>query len=159
MEKNNNEKKEGFYKFFELHTEYGPLYVYEKYKEDPNHTEPFYREMPTTREFFTNEEGIRGYCVLEFMDRTASFTTIDMGMNGFPREEFMEELQPYEFLMKVAPFIETPQDKQEKAREIYDIFTNKAKNVGNSRIMRKQPEVSENTKNEIAKELLKKYVK
>lgn len=158
MEKE-NEKQEGFFKYYELHTEYGPLYIYEKYKENPDQREPFHQEMPVTREFFTNEEGIRGYCTLDFRERTAVFTTTEMGMDGLPREHFMDELEPYDFLMKVAPYIETAEDKQEKAREVYDIFECKAKHQGNTRILRDTPEVSDYTKNRVAKILLKRYTK
>ena len=154
MEKTN---EQGFYKYFELHTEYGPLYVYEKYKQDPKKVDEFHQEMPVTREFFTKEEGIRGYCTLDFINRTAVFTTTEMGMDGMPREHFMEELEPYDFLMKVAPFVETEEEKKEKAREIYRIFDCKANNKGNSRILRKEPEISQKTKNEVAKTLLKRY--
>ena len=154
MEKTNNQ---GFYKYFELHTEYGPLYVYEKYKQDPKEVDQFHQEMPITREFFTKEEGIRGYCTLDFMDRKAVFTTTEMGMDGFPREHYMEELEPYDFLMKVAPFIETEEDKKEKAKEIYNIFDRKIQHQGNNRIIRKKKEISQKAKNEVAKTLLKKY--
>lgn len=156
-EKINKKEGEGFFKFFELHTEYGPLYLYEKYSRDPDKAGNFDKEMPVTREFFTNEEGIRGYCTIDFMDRTAVFTTTEMSMEGFPREHYMEELQPYDFLMKVGPYIENDQDKQEKAREVYDIFRYKREKVCNSRIIRREREVSKKTKNEVAKQLLKKY--
>ena len=156
MEKNEFEKKEseGFFRYFELDTEYGPLYVYEKYKNDPKKAKRFDHEIPVTREFFTNEEGIRGYGTLDFMNRTAVFKTTERNMNGEVSEQNMTELEPYEFLMKVAPFLET----EEKAKEVYRIFDCKARNVGNTRIIKEQPEVSQKAKNEVAKILLKKHV-
>lgn len=160
MEEFEKEKKEreGVFRYFELGTEYGPLYVYEKYEKEPDKASNVDREMPVTREFFTNEEGIRGYCTLEFLDRTAKFKTVEMLMNGQPSETYMHELEPYEFLMKVAPYMETETDKKEKAKQVHHILECKAKNIGNTTILSEQPQVSKKAKNEVAKRLLKKHL-
>lgn len=160
MEEFEKEKKEreGVFRYFELRTEYGPLYVYEKYEKEPDKADTFDKEMPVTREFFTNEEGIRGYCTLEFLDRTARFKTVEMLMNGQPSEHYMHELEPYEFLMKVAPYMETESDKEEKAKLVRTILESKARNIGNTTILSAQPEISKNAKNEVAKKLLKKHL-
>ena len=92
------------------------------------------------------------------MNRTAVFKTTERNMNGEVSEQNMTELEPYEFLMKVAPFLETEELKEEKAKEVYRIFDCKARNVGNTRIIKEQPEVSQKAKNEVAKILLKKHV-
>lgn len=157
IEKGKKERK-GFYRYFELRTEYGPLYVYEKYEKDPNKTGTFDNEIPVTREFFTKEEGIRGYCTLEFLDRTAKFKTVEMLMNGQPCEHYMHELEPYEFLMKVAPYIETEADKEEKTKLVHCILESKAKNIGNTTILSEQTQVSKEEKNEVAKKVLKKHL-
>ncbi len=151
-------KSEAFYRYYELTTEYGPLYIYEKYKMDPNKANKFNQEIPVTREFFTNEEGIRSYCTLNFMNQTAKFVTTEMLMNGLPLENYMEELQPYEFLMKVSPFIETDEQKLEKAQEVYQIFEWKSKSIQNIRILKNQPKKSQRSRNEYAKSLLKKHM-
>ena len=47
--------------YYELRTLYGPLYIYEKYNDGKK------SKIPETREFFTHEEGIRGYDTLSFL--------------------------------------------------------------------------------------------
>ena len=151
------EKKEGFYRYFALYTEYGPLYLYEKYENDPDRAGPFGKEMPVTREFFTGEEAKRGYHTLDFLDRTAKFKTEEMNMEGYPYEYYFYQLQPYEFLEKVEPFMETEETKKDKARKVYDILNYKAKNIGNTSVIKEPPKVSEQTKNKFAKKLLKEF--
>lgn len=117
----------------------------------------FKREMPVTREFFTGEEGIRGYCTLDFLDRAAKFTTTDMSMHGYPLAEYMEQLEPYEFLMRVEPYLETEELKRKKSIEVRDILRSKANNLGNTNVITKPPVPSKNAKNEVAKKILTRY--
>ena len=56
------------FKFYELYTEHGTLYVYETYKDGEG-------SYPETREFFTNEVAQRGYDTLVFNDGKCSFRT------------------------------------------------------------------------------------
>ena len=150
------EKKDFIY-YFELQTEYGPLYIYEKYKTDP--TVKFNCEIPETREFFTQEEGIRGYGTLDFKDRTAVFKTQDIGMDGMLRHDYKKRLAPYEFLMKVAPFLEDEEDKAAKRDQVNNIFRMKANNIGNTVILTDPPAVSEELKNNVARKILTRFVK
>ena len=155
-----NNENECFFCYYELHTEYGPLYIYEKYKKDPDTRDIYECEMPITKEFFTEEEGIRGLDTIDFLNRTAKFKTSIMSMHGFYKiEDYKERLAPYEFLMRVAPFLETEEAKKEKIREVYNIFEDKANNIGNTRIIKSPQKKYINTENEYAIRILKKYIK
>ena len=143
--------------FYELHTEYGPLYIYKRYKTDPS--EPFNREIPETREFFTQEEARIGYSDLNFLDDTVKFVTEDRDFEGQVRHCYLEGLHPYDFLMRVAPYLETDEDKEQKRQEVYDIFKRKAENLGNNKIITSPKEVSVEQKNKVASKILAKYLK
>ena len=160
MENKENEmKEEGFYKYYELHTEYGPLYLYERFEKDPDKKEKFEILSSVMREFFTGEECVWDYTTIDFLEGAARFRFREMSMWGYPLEGFMDELQPYDFLMKVAPYLEDEETKQDKARKVHYIIDCKAKKIANTNVIKKEPEVSEHAKNEVAKTLLKKYVK
>lgn len=56
------------YKFYELYTEYGTLFIYEKYIGEKS-------TLPETREFFTNDLAQIGYDQLGFNNGQSIFKT------------------------------------------------------------------------------------
>lgn len=110
------------------------------------------------REFFTQEIGRKGYGTLSFLD-DSKFTTTERNMNGFITAEYMTEIAPYEFLNKVAAFLETNEKLAEKRKSIYNIFEMKANKIGNNKIILEQPTITEEQKNAIASKVLAKYIK
>ena len=138
--------------YYELLTEYGPLYIYEIYTKDPRK----FRELPVTREFFTGEIGIRGYYTLTFLDKSL-FPTSLLSMDGGRIHDYMIELSPLEFLDRVGYFMDD--NRIEGMKEcVYSIFERKAKNIGNNMIILEQPRITENQKNDIAAKVLAKHI-
>ena len=86
------------FKFYELYTEHGTLYVYETYKDGEG-------SYPETREFFTNEVAQRGYDTLVFNDGKCSFRTRKRDYEGYVSEEYMKELEPYEFYKNIEFYV------------------------------------------------------
>lgn len=150
-------KEKKFIFYYELATEYGPLYIYKQYEEDPRIQ--FSHEIPVTREFFTQEEATTSYSELLFLDDTSSFTTEDRSIEGFIRESYLKELTPHEFLEKVAPYLESEELLDQKRKDVYYIFDSKARKEGNNKIIKDSPKVSEEFKDNIARKILKPYLK
>ena len=150
------ENKE-FIKYFELETEDGPLYFYEKYKSDPNVR--FNSEMPVTKEFFTGEEGIRGFNTIDFLDRKCVFDTYYYSILGELMDTYKHELTPYEFLEKVFPFLETEEAFRRKREEVLNMLEYKAKLTTSRKVKKRPPEISSKTKDEMSQMILKKYLK
>lgn len=142
--------------YFELATEYGPLYIYKKYNGDLSYQS---REIPETREFFTQEEAIIGYSDLAFLNGTSVFPTETRNMEGIITTSYLKPLSPYDFLMKVGAFLETKELRDKKRKDVYHIFEMKAKHLGNNKIITELPKVSEEQKNKMAKKILKPYLK
>ena len=153
MEENNKE----FIKYIELETEDGPLYLYEKYKTDPN--EKFNHEIPETREFFTQLEGIRSFNCITFLDRKCEFEWDYISFMGEHIKTYRNEISPYEFLMKVAPFLKDEETLKNKREEVMNILEFKAKLVNHRKVKLLPPEISEEQKNEVSQKVLKRYIK
>lgn len=138
--------------YYELATEYGPLYIYERHVGDPKE-----QKVPETREFFTQEEARVGYGTLSFLGNS-SFKTVRRNYEGMIKEEYMTELSPYEFLDRVGAYIGTEEEINEKRKEIYRIFEMKAQNIGNDQIITEQKRLSQEQKDNIAAKILTKYL-
>ena len=151
------ENKEYFYKYYELYTEDGPLYIYEKYKEKPK--EIYNTEIPVTREFFTGEEAIRGYHTLDFLDRQSVFETNHYNLNGDFIDSYIKELEPYDFLMKVAPFLSDEKMLNDKKDDVMLILRYNAKLTNYRKIKKPSPEISNEIKNKESQKILKRYIK
>ena len=139
--------------YYELATEYGPLYIYEKYKNDPKQS----IEVPETREFFTQEEALVGYGTLSFLD-DSNFKTVDRNSEGIITKKYMTKLTPYEFLDRVGAYIGTDEEIREKRNSIYRIFNMKANNIENDQIITEQKRLSQEQKDCIASKILTKYL-
>lgn len=139
--------------YYELATEYGPLYIYERYEEDPKQS----REVPKTREFFTQEEARVGYGTLSFLG-DSNFKTVERNYEGMIRKEYMTQLSPYEFLDRVGGYIGTEEEIREKRKEIYRIFKLKAHNIGNDQIITEPKRLSQEQKDHVAAKILTKYL-
>lgn len=138
--------------YYELATEYGPLYIYERYKGDSKQP-----EVPETREFFTQEEARVGYGTLSFLGNS-NFKTVRRNYEGMIKEEYMTELSPYEFLDRVGGYVGTEEEINEKRKEIYRIFEMKAHNIGNDQIITEPKRLSQEQKDYIASKVLTKYL-
>ena len=139
------------FKFYELYTEHGTLYVYETYKDEEG-------SYPETREFFTNEVAQRGYDTLSFNNGKCSFRTRRRDLEGYVSDEYIKELEPYEFYKNIEFFVSTETGYKEMRDRTYSIFRLKEKNgQGNIIIPPKKPSLEE--KNTIALQLLKRFVK
>lgn len=146
-----DEKEEKTFKFYELYTEHGTLYIYETYKDGEG-------SYPETREFFTNEVAQRGYDTLSFDDGKLSFRTRKRDLEGYVSEEYTKELEPHEFYKKIEYFVSTDNGFKEMKDRTYSIFRLKEKNgQGKIIVPPKGPSLEE--KNTIALQLLKRFVK
>ena len=140
-----------YYKFYELYTEYGTLFIYEKYKGE--------REVfPETREFFTNEKAENGYDQLAFNNGKSVFRTRKRDSEGYIRQEYMKEIQPYEFLNIVEPFMMISGEKENMINRTKEIFDSIAKKSTGQVIVPPSP-ISVSEKNNVAIQSLKKYIK
>lgn len=134
--------------YFELKTEYGPLYLYENYKSET--------DIPVTREFFTQEKGIRRYGYLSFMGNS-DFKTVERNMEGLITEEYIKELSPYQFLNKVGGYLISEDSINKKRKDVYNIFDMKANSKGNTTILNDEPQISGELKDVFANKILSKY--
>ena len=150
------EKKE-FIKYLELETDDGSLYLYEKYQTDPS--EEFNSEVPITREFFTGEEGIRGYNTLLFLDRQCEYTTKIQDIFGNCQGYNIHELRPHEFLEKVLPYLDNDETFERKRQEVLNILEYHAHKTESRMIKRTPPKLSDEKKDEYSNKILKKYIK
>ena len=137
------------YKFYELYTEYGTLLIYKKRENG---------SFPEIRELFTNDKAFIGYGYLGFNNGKSIFKTKKRNMDGYVIEEYMNEIEPCDFLVKVEPFLSDENEKQKMIERTQNIFNLKEKN-GNGTIIIPFPDPSIEEKNEIALQLLKKYIK
>lgn len=139
------------FKFYELYTEHGTLYVYETYKDGEG-------SYPETREFFTNEVAQRGYDTLVFNDGKCSFKTRKRDYEGYVSEEYMKELEPYEFYKNIEFFVSAEAGYKEMKDRTYSIFRLKEKH-GDGKVIIPPQEPSLEEKNTLALQLLKRFVK
>lgn len=149
-----------FIKFIELRTQEEPLYLYEIYKLDPDDKEN--HEVPVTREFFTQEEGIRNFCSLEFLNRTCKYETQHYTFQGEWVENYVREISPFEFLEKVGPYIKNEELRKRKADEILTSMKFKAEHEGYSdyrRVKMNKTELPKEQMDEVAQKVLTKYMK
>lgn len=146
-----------YLRFYELFTEEGPIYIYEKYQTDPNAR--FNDEVPETREFFTQEEAIKGPDTVSFLDGRAVFQRDRKDEEGITKEVYLRLLTASEFLGKVLPFLDTEEKNKVKEKEVRQLLENKANNVVTKRIVVEPPKVSEEQKNKVAKKILRQYIK
>lgn len=140
-----------YYKFYELYTEYGTLFVYEKYKEDKS-------SFPETREFFTNNKAQIEYDQLCFNNGKSVFKTRKRNSDGYVREDYMKELEPHEFLDKVEPFLSSLEEKSKMVDRTKKIFESIQGKCTGKVIIPPNP-VSLEEKNNLAILSLKKYIK
>lgn len=138
--------------YYELKTLYGSLYIYEKYKD----ASKLNTEIPETREFFTHEEGIRGYDTLSFLT-DIKFKTRERNMEGFITAEYMKPLTPSEFLVKVFPYLDREEQMQQKKQGVYILFEAQ-KNNENSQIPLLDDASNEEDKDLVANKILTKYI-
>ncbi len=144
------------YRFFELYTSYGTLYIYRKESEEKNEKGYYDQEY---YEFFTGERGIPEYKALAFYGGKSKFDTQDIDFQGNIRREYLREVSPYDFLMKVGGYVGDKEVREEKAKEIHDIFDRNARKIKNTEAIFPNKEVSKEQKDYIAKRLLKLYTK
>ncbi len=137
--------------YYELETLYGPLYIYEKYKDASR----LNSEIPETREFFTHEEGIRGYDTLSFLT-DSTFRTRERNMEGYITAEYMKPLTPSEFLVNVFPYLDREEQMKQKKQGVYIIFESQ-KNNKDSQISLDNIPIEED-KNLVANKILTKYI-
>lgn len=140
-----------YYKFYELYTEYGTLFVYEKYIDDKS-------AYPETREFFTNDEAQRGYDQLCFNNGRSIFRTRKRTSDGYIREEYMKELEAHEFLERVEVFLSSEEEREKMVKRTNDIFDVITKKCTGKVIIPPNP-ISVEEKNNLAIHSLKKYIK
>jgi len=133
--------------YYELDTEFGPIYYYT--------VATFGKYAPY--EFFTQSEGEFGYGTISFGE--AKFETTHKYLEGTVRAEYSHKLRPYEFLMKVAPYLKDKETRDAKIEEVTDIFDRKAKGLGNNRPISKELEVSNEQLDNVAVKLLTLYTK
>lgn len=149
--------KNSFYKYYELHTTYGPLYIYEKYKGIDN--DGFKREIPEIHEFFTGEEAVRGYDNITFMNGKSKFLMEDRNYEGLVREEYFHELEPYSFLEKVEHILNDQEKLTTEKRHVYSIFEFAANKVKGNYDYSKDHVKTKDEKNKESELVLKKYLK
>lgn len=149
--------EESYLRFYELYTENGTLYFYEKYKEDPN--KPFNNEIPEIYEFFTQESGTRGYDDISFLDGKARFKRERKDSEGITKEWYLRLLTPSEFLERVLPFLDDQLSSDQKAKEVMKILEAKATGTILKDIIVPDPKPTENQRNKVAKKILKEYIK
>lgn len=141
--------------YYELDTEYGPLYIYERYKSDES-------QMPEMREFFTQEKAwVCGYGILSFLTDEPNgkcFKMCEFNMEGKVLDNYMTKLSPYEFLCKVGGYLETSEKFEAKKESVYRIFKMKNNHQENNRVIPKPLEISEDQKNKVAEKILVKYL-
>ena len=135
--------------YYELRTSRGPLYIYEKYN-DEKHS-----EIPETREFFTHEEGIRGYDTLSFL-KDSTFRARVRNMEGLITDEYMKPLTPSEFLEKVIPYLDKEEKMAQKRKDVYAIFKAQQNTKDCQISLEKLP--TEEEKNLEASKILTKYI-
>lgn len=144
--------------YYELITEYGPLYIYKRYQCDPENNSRISSRIPLEiKEFFTRQEGTRGYDSLSFLG--ANFRTLDRTIEGLVRTDYMRELTPAEFLSKVSEFLEPIDKFEEKRKEVYRIFDMKVNNIRDNLVNMDELLETEEQKNEKAVKILSKYLK
>ena len=158
MEEKKKKETKGYFCYYELLTEYGPFYIYEEYQNDPSNVDAFRREMPVTKEFLTGEEAIRGYHTLDFLNRTARFKTEEMSMDGEPLDYYLKPLQPWEFLMKIGAYLEDKEAKAIKASQIKYSMKCKAEGIGNTNVIKRELEVTDEQRNKVASLMLRRFV-
>lgn len=152
------ENKDAYYKFFELYTEDGSLFIYEKYKEKPK--DIYNREMPVTREFFTGEEGIRGFNTIDFLNRKCVFETEHYNsLTAEHMDTYKKELSPHEFLMKVAPYLTNEETIKRKQEEVMNILKYKAEEINYRFIKKPAPAISKELANNESQKILIRYMK
>ena len=140
-----------YYKFYELYTEYGTLFVYEKYVGDKS-------AFPETREFFTNDKAQNGYDQLVFNNGKSVFRTRKRNSDGYIKEEYMKEIEPHEFLDRVEPYLSSDEEKEKMIKRTKDIFTSIHERCTGKIIIPPKP-ISVEDKNNLAIQSLKKYIK
>ena len=133
--------------YYELDTEYGPLYYYT--------VQGWGTYAPY--EFFTQTQGEFGYGTIAFGD--AKFETVHTDLNGDVRANYSHKLDPYDFLMKVGPYFEKPELKEKKMAEVTEILDMKAKGIPNSKPISREPEVTKEQLNNVASKILTLYTK
>ncbi len=139
--------------YYELATEYGPLYVYERYNDDPKTS----KEIPETREFFTQEEARVSYSSLVFLEK-AEFKVVERNMEGIITKNYMHKLSPYEFLNRVGSSLDSDEKMEEKRKRIYDIFEMKSNNMANDQVIETEQKGNKKQKNIVASKILSKYI-
>lgn len=138
-------------RYYELYTEYGTLYYY-TVKEDKELVSDVY-------EFFTKSKGEYGYESIFFNKRKVEFPICHRDLNGEVRERYMKELEPYDFLMKIAPYLKDKEVREAKATSVFEIFRKKENNIPNKEPVLPDLEVTKEQKNGLAAKLLTLYTK
>ncbi len=148
------DKMNNFIKYYELSTEDGPLYYYEIYREDAEKS-----EIPIPIEFFTQEEGVRGFNCVEFLDRKCSYPYGPVSMQGYITQPYLKELSPYEFLEAVGPYMASEAVMEDKRKEVMTGMKFKAGLTNYRMIKIQRNEINQKQKDEVATKILKKYMK
>lgn len=149
--------EESYLRFYELFTENGTLYFYEKYKENPN--KAFNNEVPEIYEFFTQEPGTRGYDDISFLDGKARFKRERKDREGITQEWYLRLLSASEFLERVLPFLDDEKSSNKKAKEVMKILEAKATDTILKSIVVPDPKPTEEQRNKIARKVLRGYIK
>lgn len=140
------------YKFYELYTENGTIYVYEKYKDGDG-------SYPETHELFTNEIAVRGYDELTFNGCKVPFKTRKRDLEGYVVEEYMKEIEPYIFYDNLEYFITTESGHKEMRDRTYSIFNYREKKGKQGKVIIPSKEPTIQARNNLALESLKKLIK
>ena len=135
-------------KYYELYTEFGSLYLYE-IKND-NSVE--------LREFFTGKIAHVDYDKIHFDNGLVSFTTRTRYMDGYIKDDYLREMEPFKFLESINDSISSDEEFEKTKKVVFDIFKLKENNSGNNSIIipKKEPTILE--KNKSANKILKMYI-
>ncbi len=145
--------------YYILHTEYGPIYLYEKY-----YLIDFFKDSTSIskkalelREFFTGTQATFGYSDIWFGEN-CKFTRCIRQDEGFIKTDFMEQTSPHEFLNKISPYLLNEDRKKDKMREFYKILELKEKGIGNTEPIMDEPVLSNEERNKLAERILEKHL-
>jgi hypothetical protein len=138
-------------RYYELYTEYGTLYYY-AVKEDNKLVSDVY-------EFFTKEKGKYNYESILFYDGRCEFPICHRDLNGEIRGRYIKELDAFDFLLKVAPYLKNNEIRENKVETVREIFRKKEHNIPNNEPVLPDLEITKEQKNGLAAKILTLYTK
>ena len=145
--------------YYILHTEYGPIYLYEKY-----YLKDFFKDGTSiskhaieTREFFTGTIAYYGYSDINFGEKV-KFVRCERNPEGFVRTDYMEPVSAHDFLERVSPYLINDQRKSNKINEFFSILSLKEKGIGNTTPIMNEISLSNEERDKLADKILEKHL-